>query len=131
MDAGMMANDVFDLAARQASWLLARQRVVAQNVANANTPGYKTAELKPFDSAMQSASMQLAATSPAHFVLEQSKVDATADPENAANPDVYFSGNDVSPEEEMGKAGAISRAYALNTSVVKALNGMILLAAKG
>ncbi len=42
----MIANDVFDLAARQASWLLARQRVVAQNVANANTPGYKTADLE-------------------------------------------------------------------------------------
>ena len=126
-----MANDVFDLAARQASWLLARQQVVAQNVANANTPGYKTADLKPFDAAMQSASLQLAATSPAHIVPDESKVDAEPDAGNADNPDVYFSGNDVSQEEEMGKAGAISRAYALNTSVVKALNGMILLAAKG
>jgi flagellar basal-body rod protein FlgB len=131
MDADMMANDVFDLAARQASWLLARQRVVAQNVANANTPGYKTADLKPFEGAMQSASLQLAATSPAHFVADDAKVDTVPDPENAENPDVYYSGNDVSQEEEMGKAGAISRSYALNTSVVKALNGMILLAAKG
>jgi flagellar basal-body rod protein FlgB len=131
MDADMMANDVFDLAARQASWLLARQQVVAQNVANANTPGYKTADLKPFDAALQSASLQLASTSAGHFVLEKSQADAVPEAGNAENPDVYFSGNDVSQEEEMGKAGAISRAYALNISVVKALNGMLVLAAKG
>jgi len=126
-----MANDVFDLAARQASWLLARQQVVAQNVANANTPGYKTADLKPFDAALQSASLQLAATSPAHFVLDKSQVAADPEAGNADNPDVYFSGNDVSQEDEMSKAGEISRAYVLNTSVVKALNGMLLMAAKG
>ena len=127
----MIANDVFGLAARQASWLLARQNVVAQNVANANTPGYKTADLKPFDAALQSASLQLASTSPAHITLDTSQMAAPADPENADNAEVYYSGNDVSEEQEMGKAGAISRAYALNTSIVKVFNGMILQAVKG
>ena len=49
----MMANDIFDLAARQESWLLARQRVVAQNSANANTPGYKALDIKPFEATLQ------------------------------------------------------------------------------
>ena len=126
----MIANDVFDLAARQSSWLLARQRVVAQNVANANTPGYKTADLKPFEATLQSVSLQLAATSPKHIVADESQVPAPVS-ENADNTEVYYSGNDVSQELEMAKAGEVSRAYALNTSVVKAFNGMVLQAAKG
>jgi flagellar basal-body rod protein FlgB len=130
MDADMIANDVFDIAARQSSWLLARQRVVAQNVANANTPGYKTADLKPFEATLQSVSLQLAATSPKHFVLDESQAPAPVS-ENADNIEVHYSGNDVSLELEMAKAGEVSRAYALNTSVVKAFNGMVLQAAKG
>ncbi len=127
----MMANDIFGLAARQESWLLARQRVVAQNSANANTPGYKSLDIKPFEATLQSASLQLSATSPTHFTLDDAEAEAAAAGENSENDDVYYSGNDVSQEEEMGKAGAISRAYALNTSIVKAFNGMILQAAKG
>ncbi len=126
----MIANDVFGLAARQASWLLARQRVVAQNVANANTPGYKTVDLKPFESTLQTASLQLASTNPGHIVIDDSQTGAVS-AEDVDNAEVFFSGNDVNHEQEMGKAGAISRAYALNTAVVKAFNGMVLEAAKG
>ena len=126
----MIANDIFDLAARQASWLLARQRVVAQNVANANTPGYKAADVKPFEATLQSASLQLVSTSPRHFATDGSQADEAA-AENADDAEVSYSGNNVSQEGEMNKAGAISRAYALNTAIVKTFNGMILQAAKG
>ncbi len=126
----MIANDVFSLGARQSSWLLARQEVVARNVANSNTPGYKTADLKPFEATLQSASLQLAVTSPKHFATSESPVPAPVD-QKADNAEVYYSGNDVSEEMEMAKAGEISRAYSLNTSVVKAFNGMVLQAAKG
>ncbi len=126
----MMANDVFDLAARQASWLLAKQQVVAQNVANANTPGYRAADIKPFEASLQTASLQLVATSPAHFSIDETQDLSTAG-NTAEDSETYVSGNDVSQEQEMGKAGAIARAYALNTAIVKAFNGMVLQAAKG
>ncbi len=126
----MMANDVFDLAAHQASWLLARQQVIAQNVANANTPGYRAADLKPFEASLQTASVQLTVTSPAHFSAGETQALSTAGNIDE-NSDVYVSGNDVSQEQEMAKAGALSRAYALNTAIVKAFNGMVLTAAKG
>jgi flagellar basal-body rod protein FlgB len=130
MDADTMANDIFALAARQASWLLARQQVVAQNVANANTPGYKAADLKPFEASLETASLQLAATSPAHFSIGDAQ--ELSQPANAPDSDeVYYSGNDVSEEQEMGKTGQIARAYALNTAIVKAFNGMVLQAVKG
>ena len=126
-----MANDVFGLAAQQSSWLLARQRVVAQNVANANTPGYKTVDLKPFEATLQSASMQLAVTSPAHISLDSGEAETATAAGEAESDEIYRSGNDVSQEQEMGKVGAIYRAYALNTAVVKAFNSMVLQAVKG
>ncbi len=127
----MIANDVFGVAARQASWLLARQRVVAQNVANANTPGYKAADLKPFESVMQQASLPLAATSPKHFTLAAENAPAASAAENTDGAEVYYSGNDVSEEAEMAKGNEIYRAYSLNTSIVKAFTSMIMQSAKG
>ena len=40
---------LFDLAAQQARWLSARQVAVAENIANANTPGYRAADVPPFE----------------------------------------------------------------------------------
>ena len=39
---------LFELASQQAHWLSARQVAVAENIANANTPGYKAADVPPF-----------------------------------------------------------------------------------
>ena len=41
---------LFELASQQAHWLSARQVAVAENIANANTPGYKAADVPPFES---------------------------------------------------------------------------------
>jgi flagellar basal-body rod protein FlgB len=131
MGADLITNDVFDLAARQASWLLARQNLVAQNVANANTPGYKAADLKPFEASLQTASLQLASTSAGHFSTVENQAELAGEDAIEGGGETYYSGNGVSQEQEMAKAGAIARAYALNTVIVKAFNGMVLQAAKG
>ncbi|MGO9544076.1 MAG: flagellar basal body protein [Rhodomicrobium sp.] len=125
----MITDNIFDLAAHQASWLLARQNLVAQNVANANTPGYRAADLQPFEASLQGASLQLVTTSAGHTSISGNEPAAadTADDVTEA----YFSGNDVGLEQEMVKASGISRAFALNAAVVKAFNGMLLQAAKG
>ena len=70
----MAIKNVLDLAARQASWLLSRENLVAQNVANANTPGYKTADLTPFEASLQTASLQLTTTSPRHISIPPKRV---------------------------------------------------------
>jgi len=41
---------LFNLADRRMAFLQQRQIVLAQNVANANTPGWQTRDVKPFDS---------------------------------------------------------------------------------
>ena len=49
-------------------WHQARQLVLAENVANADTPNYRARDLAPpnFDSALQTASLTLARTDPGH-----------------------------------------------------------------
>ena len=46
-----MAHDlpIFQLASKMAKHAAARHEVVARNIANADTPGYKARDLKPFD----------------------------------------------------------------------------------
>ena len=43
------------LAEQRMAWLEYRQRVLAQNVANADTPGYRSRELRPFADALARA----------------------------------------------------------------------------
>jgi flagellar basal-body rod protein FlgB len=131
MDADMAINNVLDLAARQASWLLSRENQVAQNVANANTPGYKTADLTPFEASLQTASLQLTTTSPRHISIPQSEFQITPEENTPEKGDTFLSGNNVSLESEMMKGGEINRAYSLNAAVVKAFNSMIVQSAKG
>jgi flagellar basal-body rod protein FlgB len=131
MDADMAINNVLDLAARQSSWLLSRENLVAQNVANANTPGYKTADLTPFEASLQTASLQLTTTSPMHISIPQSEFQSTPEETTTAKSDTFLAGNNVSLESEMMKGGEINRAYSLNTAVVKAFNGMLVQSVKG
>ena len=126
----MGVGNVLDLASSQSSWLLSRQNLVAQNVANANTPGYRTSDLKPFEAELQTASLQLITTSPMHMNIPQSEFQAASEEASEGKSDTFLSGNNVSLEQEMMKGGEVGRAYSLNTAVVKAFNGMLALATK-
>jgi flagellar basal-body rod protein FlgB len=131
MDADMAINNVLDLAARQACWLLARQNLVAENVANANTPGYRISDLKPFEASLQTASLQLATTSPSHISVTESEFQLETEEAPTTKGGTFLSGNNVSLEWEMMKGGEISRNYSLNAAVVKAFNGMLQQSTKG
>ena len=131
MDADMAINNVLDLATRQASWLFSRENQVAQNVANANTPGYKTADLTPFEASLQTASLQLTTTSPTHISIPPSEFQVTPEETTTEKSDTFLSGNNVSLESEMMKGGEINRAYSLNAAVVKAFNSMLVQSTKG
>ncbi len=50
MPLGQLASGtgLFDLAERRLQWLGARQGLLSQNLANADTPGYAPSDLKPF-----------------------------------------------------------------------------------
>lgn len=96
-----MVNRVglLDLAAQKARYSAARQQVIAANVANADTPGYRAKDVEPF--AQYLARAQLA---PAQATaLQPLTIDRTD--LGAASPDR----NTVSVETEMMIAGKAAR----------------------
>ncbi len=50
---GPWIRSTFSLSPRSSNrWLVVRQSTVAQNIANANTPGYKAVDVEPFEAAL-------------------------------------------------------------------------------
>ena len=65
-------NDLLKLTERRMAWLEARQRVLAGNVANADTPGYQPRDVRSFASVLSGAAGApgLAATDPRHLASQ-------------------------------------------------------------
>ena len=116
---------LFDLASRQAQWLAVRQNAISGNIANANTPGFRARDVEPFTNALQKTQLAMAATGPGHLGLDAPQV-RSAKVKNGESWDVTYSGNSVSLEQEMLKAGEVNRDHSLNTSIVKAFHRMVM-----
>jgi flagellar basal-body rod protein FlgB len=122
---------LFGLLRERMSWLNARQDVLSQNVANADSPGYAARDLKPMDfddmvkrMSGDTNSTAMTVTDPRHIALTQGQSSnyAGADtPDTEASPD----GNTVSLEEEMIKVSDTQAQYQAATNLYsKALSMM-------
>lgn len=96
-------------------WHQERQRVLAENVANADTPGYHARDLAPpnFERMLQSTSVVLATTNPAHIAAGTGQQFAEDDPHYEVRP----RGNSVSHEDEMLKLASNQMDYDTAASV--------------
>jgi flagellar basal-body rod protein FlgB len=119
---------LFDLASSQAQWLSLRQASISANVANANTPGYQSKDIEPFNKILDARVVPVATTSPNHMTGGTSVRAQGMRKEDSW--DVVHSGNSVSLEQEMLKAGDINRDFSLNTAIVKSFHRMFLASAK-
>jgi flagellar basal-body rod protein FlgB len=65
----MTDTSLFDLAQTKLAWLDKRQSLLAQNIANADTPGYQARDIAPFADSLAQAQDALAPTrtSPLHL----------------------------------------------------------------
>lgn len=116
---------LFDLASRQAQWLAVRQATISGNIANANTPGFKARDVEPFADILDKTKLAMAATTAGHMGLDGAHVRSTK-VKKSESWDIMHSGNSVSLEQEMAKAGEVSRDHSLNMSIVKAFHRMVL-----
>lgn len=114
---------LFDIAQRHRSWLALRQSVVAENIANANTPGYGAQKVTDFAAMLDVGAVKLGATHASHISATNGRDPAVA--EEAEPSAVTHSGNSVEVEKELLAAGEVRGGYALNVSVVKAFNRML------
>jgi flagellar basal-body rod protein FlgB len=112
-------------------WAQVRQRVLAENVANADTPQYRARDLAPlkFDAPGEgapaaAASLALATTEPGHIGgLGQGSVHF--DTKTQAGNEVRPSGNAVNLEEEMMKVAANQMDYQAASAVYTRSLGLI------
>ncbi|HEY0302017.1 MAG TPA: flagellar basal body rod protein FlgB [Rhizomicrobium sp.] len=114
------------------SWLSARQNVLAQNVANADTPGFTARDLKPVDfgdilkgaTAAPQFRGGMTTTDPRHISLKPAGAAAFGDfasPDVASNPN----GNSVSLEQEMIRVADTQAEYqAASNLYAKAIDMM-------
>ena len=113
-------------------WLDERQRVIAENVANADTPGFVGRDLKqPTDFAAAMArggGLQMVRTNAAHIAPAGTPVrfDATKAPDSETTLD----GNSVVVEEQMLKMAESRMAYDAAIGFYQKSMSMIRLAAK-
>lgn len=98
-------------------WLSKRQSVLAENVANANTPGYKPRDLKAqtFESAMaavpsSSRPVTPPPSSPQHFKLLASASRPNVK-ERREDPETSIAGNAVDLETELKKSSDTALEY--------------------
>ena len=121
---------LFSAMNRRMSWLGQRQELLAQNVANADTPGYVAQDFKPQDfsdvlkSAGSGAPLRMAATASGHIGFASADARAPR-PIKTPGPEKLMSGNAVTLEEEMMKTAQTAMDFQLTTNLYKKHISMI------
>ncbi len=107
-----MFNDleVLRLSMSMARHAGARQAVIAQNVANADTPGYRARDLPSFVDSLERPAMELRASRPGHLTGAGPFAAMLPAPRPADGPGAP-NGNTVSLEHEMLRAVEAQRAH--------------------
>jgi flagellar basal-body rod protein FlgB len=111
-------------------WHQARQEVLAENVANADTPNYQARDLAPPDFSRElstTSSIGLARTDPNH-IGGQSSGDTQFTTDTSARYEIRPRGNAVSHEDEMMKMGNNQMDYEAVTSMYTHSLGLIKMA---
>jgi flagellar basal-body rod protein FlgB len=113
-------------------WHQARQEVLAENVANADTPNYQARDLAPPDFSRELSavsSIGLARTDPNHIVAQPgSSGDSEFATDATARYEIRPRGNAVSHEDEMMKTASNQMEYEAVTSMYTHSLGLIKIA---
>jgi flagellar basal-body rod protein FlgB len=111
---------LFRLAERRLAWVDQRQRVLAQNVANANTPGYQPRDVAPFSASLGAAGADMIRTDPSHLSGSPSTASSIRAKVQGRSPN----GNGVSMEEQLGKVADTSSTQELVTNLYRKYQGL-------
>ena len=110
-------------------WLSVRQATIAENIANANSPGFRSKDVEPFTSVISKTQLAMAATHAGHLGTLMEVAEPT-EVKKGESWLVTHSGNSVSIEQELMKAGEVARNHSLNTSIAKSFPRMYLASLK-
>lgn len=111
---------MFALADRRLAWVADRQSLLAQNIANANTPKWQSHDLMPFSATLAAQSVQLAQTAPGHFAGTVTNGPGVAAVPGERSPD----GNSVVLDKELAKMADTDSAHEVATSLMRKYLGL-------
>jgi flagellar basal-body rod protein FlgB len=113
MDTSRIA--LFDLADKRLAWADQRQALLAQNIANADTPGWRPRDLKPFDSLLTGTGVALAQTDPMHLAGTSATAAGLVELGGERAPD----GNGVALDKELSKVADTDATHQLVTELYR------------
>jgi flagellar basal-body rod protein FlgB len=126
------STDLNALLSQKMAYLNQRQSVLAENVANADTPGYKARDLTPFSfgSTLKQALIGMITTDPRHIVpASMSGVNAKTTKIKTA--ETTLSGNSVDVENQMMEVSKTAVEYKEVTSIYHKIGALFNIALKG
>ena len=122
---------LFKLMSRKMSWLTQRQEVVAQNIANANTPDYRGRDIKPFtfrEALKDQRLMPATVTSAKHLNGTRGPAGEYLEQRQKNPYETAPDGNNVVLEEQMLKMNKNAMDYQMVTNLYKKQVSMIKMA---
>ena len=121
---------LFALMNKNMSYLNSRQDVLSQNVANANTPGYKAKDLKEIDFAemLTPSASGLSVTDPRHISGVTGSAGGNFGSEVSPTYEVTPTGNQVVLEEEVMKISKTTMEYQQTSGIYRKMLSMLKMA---
>ena len=121
----MQPVNLFELASQQSRWLAARQKVIANNIANVNTPEFVPSQIAAFKEVLNQNAGGLSLTHSTHLEAIGNQngypsIERTHGSPSEPEPKVRL-------EHELMDASGVRRSYELNTAIVKAFHRMTLM----
>ena len=115
--------EIVRMAQAMAAHAGARQSEIARNIANADTPGFRARDLRPFGEVYDSPDGGMRASRPSHL-------DAGSGPGEAAQDRLIAgstspNGNSVSLEAEMVKAVEVRQQHEMALAIYRSTSGII------
>ena len=121
---------LFSIASDRNRWLATRSAALADNIANADTPGFKARDVPSFEAAMNSASAAMLRTNANHMAPTQFGA-RTYDLVQRPGEVPKHSGNTVSLETELASLGETRSQHSLVSGVIGAFHRMLLTSVRG
>ena len=123
MELGIGNLTLFGVVKKRLAWLTQRQEVLAQNIANSDSPRYRPRDLKPFRFKelirRENAEMNLVATGPGHLAGRRTRIRDFAEQKERLPYETAPDGNAVILEEQMQKINESGLSHRLTTELYK------------
>ena len=124
----------FQIASQRMQWLGERQVVISENIANADTPGYKAKDISPFDQMLEEGGQRtrgLRTTHASHIQGAPAPAGGVSVQGDSAAWEGSIDGNTVSLEQQTIKAAEISENYRLAAQLYRKGHDLLTLAVTG